>query len=1330
MVFPATFGRYQLLERIAVGGMAEVFLARSFGAEGFEKRVVIKRILPELASQPRFVANFVNEAKLGAALNHPNVVQIFDLGRVGDEPYIAMEHIHGRDLAQVMRVLRGRGEVVPADIAASIVASAARALAHAHTRTTPDGRSLQIVHRDVSPHNVIVSFEGAVKLVDFGIARLEVEAGAPAEAAQAGGKCAYMSPEQAAGLPVDARSDLYSLGIVFYELLTGKRLFGQADPEEKRAAVIAGAVPPAAAWVPSVPFALHPVLDRLLAREADARFASADDLEEALRAWLFEVGWRGELQARANWLRTVFPDAEEPAGGVELERLVEDLRALQRGHVAVHEDTAPWTHATMTGDEAPAEVHEPEDEPRRGELSEPRQVAERGERRSVVALVAEVNGLTDLSARVEGEEIGRVHYRMLRMVRAVIDRMGGVAERFDDDTLLVLFGFPRALGDDLDRALACARELHRLATRLRTRGMAVEFSVGLHVGEVTITRPGHRTRYAARGDTLKHAVRLAYAAEPGNTLVSDRVAALAGDRFPFDRGPELRRKGARGVRPSFVLAAGRRVGPRGVQGSWFRRGEELDVLGAAIAALREGRGARIAVLGEPGIGKSRLLREFRELAARRGLTVLHGRAAPFGTDRPLAVFRDIVAEVLGVHPDTPPQELRARLSRLAELHLAPADMAVIAALFAVETGDTAELGNEALRDVGVRLLRGLAADGPVVYLLEDLQYLDQAEHDLLLAMLRDSVGLRVLLLCTWRGEVPELLRAHLREVRLGALDDTQATSMAAELLGAEAIGPDLTRLVHRTAEGNPLYLEEIVKALRQGGRIYYEGTTARLRDPHVDPGLPPTLQGLVAARLDRLDPAARGALQVAATIGFSFSSSLLGTAVGADDPSALVGELVGAGLIVPESRAPDTAYAFASVLIWEGVTRSILGIQRRAYHRMVASAMERLYAGRLETVAETFAVHAHAAGRVRDAAASLLRAASVVRRTYLLERALEILERALAWLRTAPRDQQDTALEAELHVAAGEVSLLLGRPRAEAQLQVALELSEDAPRAVEARALLAMGQAQTAAGRSVMARAYLEAAAPIWRTLGDTDGQVRTFEALGTLAMDDGDVEGARAAYVAGLDVAGTDGVLAARMLLGLATHALRKDDNPRAEALLREALGHAERVNDRILVGRIVNNLGIVAFQEGRFEDAIAEFRRALAARSGLGYRRGEVVNHHNIGDALFQLGDHARAWTSFEQSRELARACAWERGVAMNDVYLHYLRGLRGEDVAGDLDESIRRCTRLGDAESALVGQSLLARLQGAEKRLAQVREQAAAEGYTQLVRQIDEARSTGST
>ncbi|HNH48766.1 MAG TPA: serine/threonine-protein kinase, partial [Myxococcota bacterium] len=192
MSFPVPFGRFQLLSRIAVGGMAEVYLARSFGVEGFEKRLVIKKILTGLSSQPRYVDLFVQEAKVCAALSHPNIVQVFELGKVGEEHFISMEHIHGRDLTRVLRVLRTRSERLPMPVAVAITAFVSRALAYAHSRTTSEGRPMRIVHRDVSPHNVILSFEGEVKLLDFGIARpmTDLEEGVRG----AGGKQAYMSP--------------------------------------------------------------------------------------------------------------------------------------------------------------------------------------------------------------------------------------------------------------------------------------------------------------------------------------------------------------------------------------------------------------------------------------------------------------------------------------------------------------------------------------------------------------------------------------------------------------------------------------------------------------------------------------------------------------------------------------------------------------------------------------------------------------------------------------------------------------------------------------------------------------------------------------------------------------------------------------------------------------------------------------------------------------------------------------------------------------------------------------------------------------------------------
>ncbi len=1293
MELPVQFGRYQLLERIAAGGMAEVFLARSFGVEGFEKRLVIKRILPELAQNPRFVGMFVHEAKLSVSMSHPNIVQVFDLGKVGDDHYMAMEYIQGRDLTQVLRVLRRNGERLPIPIAVTIAAAVARGLGYAHARSAPDGRPLHIVHRDVSPHNVMVSYEGDVKLVDFGIARLMGESVKDTGDVRrpGGGKFAYMSPEQASGQALDGRSDIFSLGVVLFEMLAGRRLFADGDPDEKLRAVIACDIPDVRAFNAEVPDALRAVLARALAKDPADRYADASLLEEDLRALLFEMGFRGDAAQRATLMRRLF--AEEIAGQrgtAELEGLAEDLHAM---HTGVEPDQSSGSSLPDSGGTPGSGTHTGGNTDERA----PRLLNAHGERRSVVVLTAEVNGLTDMSARAESEDIARIHYRMLRMVRTLVDRMGGVAERFDDDTLSVFFGLPRALGDDLDRALICARELHRLAARLRKRGIAMEFSVGVHIGDLTVSqRFGKRFRYAARGDTLKGCVRLAYAAEPGTTLVSDRVAALAGDRFPFDRGPELRRKGARGTRPTFLLSGGRRPGVRGAAGRWFRRGDELEVLREMVAGLRDGKGALVAITGEAGVGKSRLFRELRELAGRRGIPVFSGRAIPFGSDRPLAPFRDLVSDILGIQPEMGHPGIRERLDRLGELHLEPADIAVIATLFAVEVGERREPGREAMLTAAARLIRGLAADGPVIVMLEDLQYLDPLERSLFEQLLRAAEGEPVLLLGSWRGRMPEALGAHMREVVLTPLTPEQADAMAADLLGAQAIGPDLTRLIRRAAEGNPLYLAEIIKALHQAGRIFFEGTTGRLRDPRIDPGLPPTLQGLIAARIDALEPAAKGALQVAAIIGLTFSPPLLGAAVGADDPTLLIGELVRAGLIVPESRSPDTAYSFASVLVWECVLRSILGIQRREYHRMVAVGMEQIHGDRIELVAESYAAHCHAGGRVRDAALAVCRAGDAHRRAQFLDRALECYLRGIQWFGAAPKDQQDDRVDARLHLCAGEVAVLLGRSRAENLLHIALDLVSDAgPADYEARALIALGQIQAASGKSLMARAHLDAALGLVRRLRDVAGQVQCLEALGALSLEEGRAEEGRCHYEEGLRVAGEDRGLAARMLLGLATHQLRRDDNQGALELLRQALPYAEIAGDRILLGRIVNNIGIAHFNEGRYHDALEEFRRALQVRQGLGYRFGEVVNLHNIGDALVRIGDLARAYASFEQSRELARECGWERGMVMNDVFLAYLRGVRGEEAAEGLEKAGAWASRLGDREMAVQARWLLARL-----------------------------------
>ncbi len=278
---PVPFGRYVLVDKLALGGMAELFLAKAQGAGGFSKTCVIKRVLPHLADDPRFVEMFLDEARLAASLNHPGIVQIFDLGQESGDYFLAMEYLAGEDLHAVQDALRTKGRAMPVALAVWLAEQAAAALHHAHERTGADGRSLGIVHRDVSPSNLLLTYDGALKLLDFGIARAEARLVKTHPDAMKG-KAGYTSPEQAKGERVDRRSDVWSLGVVLHELLTGARLFPGQSIVEAALAAMQKPVPPPSALRPEVPAALDAVVLAALERDASRRTPSAEALRQAL----------------------------------------------------------------------------------------------------------------------------------------------------------------------------------------------------------------------------------------------------------------------------------------------------------------------------------------------------------------------------------------------------------------------------------------------------------------------------------------------------------------------------------------------------------------------------------------------------------------------------------------------------------------------------------------------------------------------------------------------------------------------------------------------------------------------------------------------------------------------------------------------------------------------------------------------------------------------------------------------------------------------------------------------------------------------------------------
>ena len=319
------FGDYVLVQRIAQGGMAELFLAKRHGVEGFEKTVAIKRILPELSWNRDFVSMFINEAKIAARLSHPNIVQIFDFGKIDTYYFIAMEYVHGENLRALLQRAAERQLPLSADICAFIVARACAGLEHAHRKSDESGKPLRIVHRDVSPQNVLVSYDGDVKVVDFGIAKAVAE-NPEATRGVLKGKLAYLSPEQVAGRSLDARSDIFAMGLVFYELLSGKKLFTQPDPAEVLDAIVHVDGAKVADSIPKLDRRLRDVLRRSLALDPEQRFRSAGEMQMALEEYLRTSDAGGTMQL-TNLMRLLF---DEKIG----EQTMQVLRAQLSGRSA------------------------------------------------------------------------------------------------------------------------------------------------------------------------------------------------------------------------------------------------------------------------------------------------------------------------------------------------------------------------------------------------------------------------------------------------------------------------------------------------------------------------------------------------------------------------------------------------------------------------------------------------------------------------------------------------------------------------------------------------------------------------------------------------------------------------------------------------------------------------------------------------------------------------------------------------------------------------------------------------------------------------------------
>ena len=346
---PTRFGKYELLEKIGSGGMAEIYKARLTGFGGFEKILVVKKILPSYAANKSFVRMLVAEAKLCSSLQHANIVQIFELGEVDEQPYIAMEYVHGKDLLKLLSRRTKVGSRIPPELCLSIVSEVCKGLAYAHDATDARGNPLKIIHRDVSPSNIVISFTGEVKIMDFGVAKASLEQDQHTRPGVLKGKLGYMSPEQVTGKDFDHRSDIFSLGIILYESITLKRLFlGKTDLETLiniRDVKVEGKFK----RHDYIPEGVKDILRKALAKDPVDRFQTATELYDAVQDFMFENRFRVTGAEVGKLLREMFPDAPS--------QLVTGEPSPQVEPPAPTEPTMPRTApGTRRAEKAPAET--------------------------------------------------------------------------------------------------------------------------------------------------------------------------------------------------------------------------------------------------------------------------------------------------------------------------------------------------------------------------------------------------------------------------------------------------------------------------------------------------------------------------------------------------------------------------------------------------------------------------------------------------------------------------------------------------------------------------------------------------------------------------------------------------------------------------------------------------------------------------------------------------------------------------------------------------------------------------------------------------------------
>ncbi|MBK8169117.1 MAG: protein kinase [Sandaracinaceae bacterium] len=1237
---PVVYGKYQLLELLARGGMAEVFKAKSHGVEGFEKILVIKRILPELSRHPQFVEMFINEAKIAVTLSHANIVQVFDLGRFEDTYFIAMEYVAGLDLATVLRLGRRYNRPMSRELVVYVMSELAKALDYAHRRRDAAMRPLNIVHCDVSPQNVLLSWEGEVKLTDFGIAKARTSVEEDGEPGMLKGKYSYMAPEQAEGIALDARADLFSLGTMLYEALTGANPFVADSAYETLQRVRSGDLQPIQERLPDLAQELVSIVRSAMATDPNERPANAGRMYEELIQFLYASGRR--------------------VGASDLTEYLGELRAATEAAVGAMDGADALLRAAFEEPSSSTLSRAPEPTP--SEIPSGRVVA----RRSLISGILR-NSLTPVRPSAESHDVTvlvasarREHARELGPAERVIHRFGGTISQnaFDagDDEVLItaLFGIREPDGRDTDTAARCALQIARAArNETAADDPKSHVRIGLHAGRVYVDLDGNPLPDERASSLVQLARDLADASDDGKITVSAPTEKLLRARFHLE-STDLN------MRDTSVVVAERDASE--AYGKFVGRREELKRIGEEFAIANRNQQRIFLITGEAGAGKSRLVHETLRRLKLGGhdAGVYFAVCAAHEANVPYAATHEMLRVVLGIDESDSDAIAREKVGRARELGLSTEELDAVRIVLGLgNDGDRVQIG-QSLHTAVLRMSTRLAKDRLSVFVWDAADAMDPDTQKLLEGLMRARGGARIAVLLAGRPgfQHPWANLPNFSQHTLGPLSDDDVARLTAVRLRAEEVFVELLQEMRLKSGGNPLYVEEYLKTLAASGAVeVVEGRVVYRREV-AEIEVPKSLRGIVASRLARLETTERHVLQVAAIIGTRFNADLVACVTGQE--LATTGKsfqaLVRKQLFV---ALGPSEYGFSNDLVGEVLRDSLSVDGKREMHRSVASALEELHPQRLDELADTLAHHWREAGDRVRAIDYLERAATRMEGENAFGSAIRNLGAAISMLGQLATPDRDRMLF--LYRRLGDLAFR-GRDLEEGakHLAAAIEIAETLGRESDiARFSIMRGRLLINALKFEEGRHWLDRGRDIARRLNDRallrDGALAAAEA----DSRNGEHVRAVAAFKEALEVSRELGDLPAqiRCLIPLSLAFASSGDSAAAFRTLGEARDLAKLAPDRFTDCELLKFESLLCFYAEDHERSIECAQKALDLAKEYGFDYECAVNAHNIGEAYLRLADFKRAFASLRYSYELARERGYEKLEIMNLRVLGYI-------------------------------------------------------------------------